>query len=1080
MKKKYFIVGATVLGLGAGIFGYSQLNDTNTNLVDISQNSEPKITRDKEERVKTMEISGYLKYMNDIRTIEGEKYPNYKSGYRQLALENSPIATRTARTEEFTFDERGPGNVAGRTRSVLVDIRDTSNRTWFIGTAGGGIWKTTDGGTTWEDKSGNMAHLGITSLAQAPSNPSIMYATTGETPFGGAGINGGGVFKSTNGGDTWNRITATIPRITDFLHGTRVIISPDDENLVLVTSSYNPFTRGTDSRNSFISNIFRSTNGGSSWTSVYSNSQRLQQIIAEPGNFNNMYAVGTGGQGGQLIRSTDAGLTWQNTPMTSIAETETTEGGVGRSELAISPTNPAIVYASVELGGAKSRLLVSYDRAVSWKVVEENRAQKREDYLQQGFYDNAIAVNPTDENTVYWGGVDLWKATLNPTATRTGPRKLISGELIDLDFLSFTTVTGFELWGGRLESNNPEKAVAVEIRFGPGKSQKAHRFLAGGGNATSGVPAADYVYQDYVDVPFEVWDVENNTQLMFSFRDNVNDGKFTFTERDDVGDPEQVNTREYMFVHAIPYSTTPSSQITVNGGHEVEQIYFVWPFLTPGFTYSPTANSVLRFNFGSVNFQDSQITRMTHGRVGDDETQGPVDGDELHVDHHMLAFAGSRLLSVNDGGLGYSDDFGASWREVDNKGTNNITTSQFYRADRHPTQNRYLGGTQDNGTLLSNNVNGNAGTNYTEIYGGDGMECVWHAKDPNLMLVSYVNNNIGRSTDGGTTVRFSATGISDTRSDNAPFVTRLGYSPVAPDVVFAVGASGVFKSTDFAQSWSARPIADTLWNYNGSTTNVFPSLSDRNIVWAGSGMSATRTMFLSRDGGETFSKLPNPINIGVSSGFATNPENRNEAYMLFGQAGVGKIWRTKDLGQSWEEISGFGQNSSSSTGFPDVVPFSLVVKGDTLLVGTEIGLFASYNNATSWQRVSSFPPVAIFSLVVKENDGQLVIGTHGRGIWSSDIGIKYDRITGILNPTDAINLKVYPNPTQDRVRFELPKVVGTYDIRVYSITGQEVIRTSSKNGGNVELNIGKFVSGTYILKATNGDKLYVQKVVLQK
>ncbi|WP_338813884.1 T9SS type A sorting domain-containing protein [Bernardetia sp. Wsw4-3y2] len=1094
MNKKYLLTGVTVLGISTGIFGYFQLNTTS---VDLSQKQESSINikdwkekqaakkaaiRNREGYVKTMEISGYLKYMNDIRTKEGEKHPNYKIGYRQLALESSLEATRNARTEEeFVFDERGPGNVAGRTRCIVVDVRDTSNNTWFIGTAGGGIWKTTDGGNTWTDKSGNMSHLGITSIAQAQSSPNIMYATTGETPFGNAGINGGGVFKSTDGGDTWNRINTTVPRITDFLHGTRVIVSPTDPNLVLVTSSYNPFeSKGTDPEDSFTSNIFRSTNGGTSWTSVYNNTQRLQQIIAEPGNFNNMYAVGTGGEGGQLIRSTDAGLTWQDTPMTSVAETQATaSGGVGRSELAISPTNPAIIYASVDIAGAVSRLLVSSDRGISWKIVEENRTQKREDYLQQGFYDNAIVVNPTDENTVYWGGVDLWKATIN-TATTRKVRKFLGGEKENLDFLSFTSVTGFVEWGGRVEIKNPSKSVTVEFRFGPGKSQKAHRFLAAGGGATSGVAASEYVYQDYVDVPFEVWDIENNRQLMFSFRDNVGDGEFSFTERDEANDPTYVNTREYMFVHAIPYETTPSDRITVNAGHEVDQIYFLWPFLTPNSSFSPTASSVLRLNYGDVTYQDSQITRMTHGRVSQGETPGPVSGDQLHVDHHMLTFAGSRLISVNDGGLGYSDNFGNSWKEIDNKGTNNVTTAQFYRADRHPTQDKYLGGTQDNGSLLSISQDGDASTDYKEVYGGDGMECVWHATNPNLMLVSYVNNDIGRSTDGGNSVSFSSTGISDKDDDNAPFVTRLGYSPVAPDVVFAVGKSGVFKSTNFGQTWKAKPIGDEIWNYNGSTTNIFPSLCDQNIVWAGSGMSQNRTMFLSKDGGETFSPVPNSINIGVSSGFATNPENRNEAYMLFGQAGVGKIWRTKNLGQSWEDISGFGQNTTSSKGFPDVVPFSMVVKGDTLLVGTEIGIMASYDDAASWSLVPNFPAVAVFSLVVKENDGQLVIGTHGRGIWSSDIGIKYDRITGILNPTDAISLKVYPNPTQDKVRFELPKITGNYDIRVYTITGQEVVRTSSKGGGNVELNIQKFVGGTYILKAIHNNKLYVQKVVLQK
>ncbi|WP_375560533.1 T9SS type A sorting domain-containing protein [Bernardetia sp. OM2101] len=1216
MNKKYLLVGATALGLSAGIFGYSQLN---TCSVDLSENQETGISaeewakeyaakkeakRNKKGYVKTMEISGYFKYLNDIRTKDGEKYPSYSNGYTQLELEKalSNVNSKAARTEAFTFDERGPGNIAGRTRAVLVDKNDPSNNTWFIGTAGGGIWKTEDAGATWEDKSGNMAHLGITSIAQAASNPDIMYATTGETPFGGAGINGGGVFKSTDGGDTWNRLTSTVPRVTDFLHATRVIVSPSDPNLVLVASAYNPYlASGIDPENNRTSYILRSTDGGSSWTPVHSDTQLLQQIIAEPGNFNNMYTVGAVVGSPTLWRSTDAGLTWERTKMTSIAAVEDTDGaGIGRSELAISPSNPAVVYASVEISGGGSRLLVSPDRGVSWRIVEENGRQKSQDYLLQGFYDNAIVVNPTDENTVYWGGVDLWKATITPANTRTGPRQFLGADLENMNWLSFTNVSGFTLLGGQLEVNNPNEAVTVEIRYGAGKSQKAHRFVAGGGGVGPGVPANQYIYQDYVDVPFEVWDVENNQQLMFSFRDNQDDGEFSFTARDEANDPDYLNVREYMFVNAIPYdATTPSSLITVPGGHEANQIYFIWPYLTEGETFDPNRTATTRLNYGGATYQNSTMTRMTHGRGGG----GPVLGDELHVDHHMLAFAGDRLLSVNDGGLGYSDDLGGSWEEVDDKGTNNITTTQFYRVDRHPTDNIYVAGAQDNGSLISNQSNPTAAGDYREVLGGDGMECVWHATNPDLVLVSYTNNDIARSTNGGQSFTRSSNGINETSDTNAPFVTRLGYSLLAPDVVFAVGASGVFKSTNFGQRWNRKAISNELWNYSGSATNVYPSLADPDIVWAGGGMSADRTMFLSTNGGDTFTALPNPIDIGVMSGFATDPEDPNTAYMLFGQGGVGKVWRTTDLGQTWREISGYGLGTTSRTGFPDVVPFSMVVWGDTLFVGTEIGLFASYDNGTAWEIVPEFPSVAVFSLVVKEEDGQLVLGTHGRGAWSSDMGITYNRDgdgggeptpgsltvsttsvttsedgttatftvklasaptadvtvtvasgdategtvapatltftsanfadaqtvtvtgvddtevdgnktytvsltaassdaaysgktgsvnvtntdndtdggpTGILNPTDAISLKVYPNPTQDRVRFELPKVTGNYDVRVYTITGKEVLRTSNRGGGNMEINIQKFVGGTYILKAVNGDKVYVQKVVLQK
>ncbi len=1210
MNKKYLLAGATALGLSAGIFGYSQLNDND--LVSSSENQDTEISAEewaktmaekkaakhnKKGYFKTAEAKGYFAYMDAIRTKDGEKRPNYRPGYAQLELEKTLTNARVSRTEAFTFDERGPGNVAGRSRAILVDSRDASNNTWFMGTAGGGIWKTTDAGATWEDKSGSMAHLGITSIAQAASSPNIMYAATGETAFNNAGINGGGVFKSTDGGDTWNRLASTIPRVTNFLQASRVIVSPTDPNVVLVTSSYTAYLgdANNDPEDKWTAYILRSTDGGNTWTPTLTTPTRLQQIIAEPGNFNNMYASGVSPT--TAFRSTDAGLTWNAMKLTSIAAVEDTDGaGVARSEINIAPSNPAILYASVYIFGGKSRLLMSPDRGLNWRIVEENGRQEVQDYLVQGNYDNCVVVDPTNEYKVYWGGVDLWTATINPPSTRTGPRQFLGADLVNMGWLTFTNVSGFTLLGGQLEVNNPAQAVTVEIRFGPGKTQKAHRFVAGGGGVGSGVPAAQYVYSGYVDVPFEVWDTENNRQLMFSFRDQQNDGEFTWTQRDEANDPEYLNVREYMFVHSIPYdAAAPSPRITVNGGHEVEQIYFSWPYLTEGQTFDTNATSTIRFNYGGATYQNSTITRVSdaYGRAGN-----PLN--DLHPDHHMLKYAGtSRLISVNDGGLAYSDDNGATWVEVDDLATNNIVTSQYYRADRHPTENRYVGGTQDNGSWISA-ANPTASSDYDFASGGDGMDAVWHATDPELVLSSSQYNTVYRSSNGGDNFVRSNNGISDTAEDGtSPFVTRLGYSLLNPDVVFAIGASGVFKSTNFGQRWSRKAISNELWNFSSSTTNIYPSLANKDIVWAGSGMSEERTLFLSRNGGDSFVAMPNPVNIGEMSGFATDPEDENVAYMLFGQGEVGKVWRTKDLGQTWREISGFGLGKASRTGFPDVVPFSMVVWGDTLFVGTEIGIMVSYNDGGAWERIAEFPPVAVFSLTVKENDGQLVIGTHGRGIWSSDMGITYDRnpgpdpdpagsltvgaisgstsesgttatftvklptaptanvtvavvsanptegtvspatltftpanfataqtvtvtgvadteedgditykvnltatstdaaysnkkgsvnvtntnvsiTTGILNPTNAISLKVYPNPTQDWVRFELPKVTGSYDVRVYTITGKEVLRTSNRGGGNMELNIQKFVGGTYLVKAVNGDKVYVQKVVLQK
>ncbi len=133
----------------------------------------------------------------------------------------------------------------------------------------------------------------------------------------------------------------------------------------------------------------------------------------------------------------------------------------------------------------------------------------------------------------------------------------------------------------------PSSNFDVEIIFGPGKSQKAHRFLS-----STGVGAIsdwdDLKYQDYVDVPFEVWDVTNNRQLMVSFRDQGREGEFDLVPYDLFSSPTEQQSREYIFVNNFPYSATPNATVMAGGENLFFNNYFIWPFLNNGFVWDPT------------------------------------------------------------------------------------------------------------------------------------------------------------------------------------------------------------------------------------------------------------------------------------------------------------------------------------------------------------------------------------------------------------------------------------------------------------------------------------------------------------
>ena len=122
------------------------------------------------------------------------------------------------------------------------------------------------------------------------------------------------------------------------------------------------------------------------------------------------------------------------------------------------------------------------------------------------------------------------------------------------------------------------------------------------------------------------------------------------------------------------------------------------------------------------------------------------------------------------------------------------STTQFYGVAKRPGFDQYIAGAQDNGTWISPG-DGSQHHDWSKVAGGDGFEAVWHSEDDRLILASWQGNGVVRSSTGGNAWR--GVGGDGPRSDNPPFVTVFGYSRKAPDRVFMVGASGVWRSDDF-------------------------------------------------------------------------------------------------------------------------------------------------------------------------------------------------------------------------------------------------------------------------------------------
>ncbi|HEX5473845.1 MAG TPA: family 16 glycoside hydrolase [Vicinamibacterales bacterium] len=295
---------------------------------------------------------------------------------RRALLDPQPIAG----IANNTWTWLGPTNVGGRTRAIAIDPGTPS--TMFIGGVGGGIWKSTNGGASWAPVNDFMANLAVSSIIYDPGDSSTMYAGTGEGFYNIDGIRGAGVFKSTDGGATWNQLAAT--NNTNFLYVNRLAESADGGTLLVATQS----------------GLFRSTDGGATFSTVLQPDTIGYHDITDvkflPGSSTLVVASG---YFSDIHYSSNGGATWAAASGPSWG-TYSFE----RVELGVSVSNPSIVYAMQDV--SNGRLWRSTDSGHTFAIVGVPAHLNN-----QGWYDNVIWVDPVNADDIVIGGLDLWRST---------------------------------------------------------------------------------------------------------------------------------------------------------------------------------------------------------------------------------------------------------------------------------------------------------------------------------------------------------------------------------------------------------------------------------------------------------------------------------------------------------------------------------------------------------------------------------------------------------------------------------------------------------------------------------------------
>lgn len=347
----------------------------------------------------------------EIKTYPAEdfflarNYPDGKVGVKALRSALKDALSR-AQVKSNGFDEawsvQGPGNIGARINTIAVNPQNED--IIYVGFSNGGVWKTTDGGATWLPIFDGQTNLSIGDIALDPFNPDVVYVGTGDPNISGYPWIGNGLWKSPDGGQTWQYLGLEETSIIS-----RILIHPQNPDIIYAATMGLPFERNLHR------GVYRSTDGGQSWVQVLfiSDQAGVTDLQMDPFDPNTLYAAGWDrirnnkeslitGPGARIYKSTNGGTSWQQ------LAGGLPEGDQGRPAIALSRLTSGLVYARfVDTNSNLQGIYKSTDGGQSWSSLPLDGVQQALGGF--GWYFGTFAVHPQMDDRLYLLGIDLWE-----------------------------------------------------------------------------------------------------------------------------------------------------------------------------------------------------------------------------------------------------------------------------------------------------------------------------------------------------------------------------------------------------------------------------------------------------------------------------------------------------------------------------------------------------------------------------------------------------------------------------------------------------------------------------------------------
>lgn len=431
----------------------------------------------------------------------------------------------------------------------------------------------------------------------------------------------------------------------------------------------------------------------------------------------------------------------------------------------------------------------------------------------------------------------------------------------------------------------------------------------------------------------------------------------------------------------------------------------------------------------------------------------------VHADKHAAMFypgSTTNILLGTDGGIFKTTNGGTNWGDL----SNGLMIAQIYRLGTTPQNvNLITSGWQDNG------CNKWDGTNWTRIFGADGMETAIDYTNQNTIYEAYQYGALQRSFNGGTSWTYIAPGGGD-------WITPFVIDPVVNTRLYYGGFGTLYKTENQGSSWSA--VSGLNWGGYGESIAIAPS--NNNIVYSASFGKIFKTNMATNTSTDITAGLP--VTKASINYIAVSGANSNHVWVaLSGYSSHEKVYRTTNGGSSWTNVSGSVPNLPVNT-----IVYQNNSSSDRVFIGTDIGVYYTDNTLTDWQPYgNNLPNVMVHELEINYTNNKLVAATYGRGIWRVDIpATEPQPIT--KNNSSELDAKIFPNPTTGIVNVQVQNAKADVLLSVYKLTGEKVAsyHYNANAAKAIKIDLANQPFGNYIIHLQSGDAITSKPIRLNK